>query len=88
MLLESTLAVYGTLSAAGVTCWLIGGNAIELLCGHHVREHDDLDFLILASQGVQAQTALERDGFHHATVHWKQATCFFGVGTCWWIWFR
>lgn len=80
MLLESTLPVYGALSAAGVTCWLIGGNAVELLCGHHVRDHDDLDFLIPASQGVQARTALERDGFHHAHGSLEAGNVFFRRG--------
>lgn len=56
MLHLDTLPLAHAFSEAGVTAWLIGGQAVELLAGRHVRDHDDIDFLIRAADGERSPT--------------------------------
>lgn len=44
---------------AGVKTWLIGGQAVELLCGGAVRAHDDIDFLVRAGDAGRALQVLQ-----------------------------
>ena len=50
--------------------WLIGGQAIELVCtfGHEqgLRLHDDIDFFLHADDAARAVNVLEAAGFVHA----------------------
>ena len=50
--------------------WLIGGQAIELVCtfGHEqgLRPHDDIDFFVHADDAARAVSVLEAAGFVHA----------------------
>ena len=47
--------------------WLIGGQAIELVCtfGHEqgLRPHDDIDFFVHADDAARAVSVLEGAGF-------------------------
>lgn len=65
MLHPETLPLARAFKTAGVKTWLIGGNAIELLCGGDVRPHDDIDFLILNSDVERATEILQARGFAH-----------------------
>lgn len=51
----------------GLRVWLIGGQAIELLCGTLLRDHDDLDLLVAEGDGPAALNRLAGLGF--APVH-------------------
>lgn len=66
MLHPETLPLIRTFAKAGLETWLIGGQAIEVLCGGNVREHDDIDFMIRAEHGLQAVSILSGLGFVHA----------------------
>ncbi|MPY67425.1 nucleotidyltransferase family protein [Deinococcus sp. SDU3-2] len=66
MLHPDTLPLIQAFAQAGVTCWLIGGQAVEVLCGGNVRPHDDIDFLVREAHGARAVAVLEGLGFTHA----------------------
>lgn len=65
MLHPETLPLVRALTAAGVTCWLIGGQAIELLAAAPVRDHDDIDLLVREGDGARAVEVLAGLGFAH-----------------------
>lgn len=65
MLPPETLPLALAFETAGVKTWLIGGSAIELLCGGNVRPHDDIDFLVLSSDMDRATEVLRALGFGH-----------------------
>ncbi|AFZ68370.1 nucleotidyltransferase domain-containing protein [Deinococcus peraridilitoris] len=46
--------------------WLIGGNAIELVVDHDVRDHDDIDFMVAHQDALRAVQILQALGFEHA----------------------
>lgn len=60
-----TLPLVRAFAEAGVTCWLIGGQAIELLAAAPVRDHDDIDFLVREADGERAVAVLEDLDFTH-----------------------
>ena len=62
-----TLPLCRAFAEAGVRVWLIGGQAVELLCGGNVRDHDDIDFLVREADGVRASEMLR--GLDFAQVH-------------------
>lgn len=66
MLHPETLPLVQAFAQAGITVWLIGGQAVEVLCGGNVRAHDDIDFLVREGDGARAATVLEGLGFTHA----------------------
>lgn len=66
MLHPGTLPLCRAFEDAGLTTWLIGGQAVELLCGGDIRPHDDLDFLVRLADAPAAVQMLERLGFVHA----------------------
>lgn len=41
----------------------MGGNAIEILCGGQIRQHDDLDFFVLKKDAEALVSALESMNF-------------------------
>lgn len=67
MLHPETLPLCRAFEEAGLTTWLIGGQAVELLCGGDVRPHDDIDFLVRRADAPAALGVLEKLGF--APVH-------------------
>ena len=50
-------------SKSGVKIYLVGGNAVELVCGGNVREYDDIDFSVRVADAGAAMALLERLGF-------------------------
>lgn len=66
MLHPETLPLCHAFAEAGLTTWLIGGQAVELLCGGDVRPHDDIDFLVRSSDGPATTQVLTGLGFAHA----------------------
>lgn len=66
MLHPGTLPLCRAFEDAGLTTWLIGGQAVELLCGGDVRPHDDIDVLVRLADAPAAVETLERLGFVQA----------------------
>lgn len=65
-----TVPLARVFAASGLTTWLIGGQAVELLCGHlfgegGVRPHDDIDFLVRQEDAEAAVKVMEGLGFAH-----------------------
>ena len=70
MFYPETFSTANLLQSAEVRFWLIGGQAIELVCafGHEqgLRLHDDIDFFVHADDDARAVSALEAAGFVYA----------------------
>jgi hypothetical protein len=58
--------VVSIFSAAGVPWWIAGGYAIELAAGHPVREHEDIDVLLLRPDQLAVQDLLSSWQWHAA----------------------
>lgn len=65
------------MAEADVHYWLIGGQAIELLCGGRVREHDDIDFMVRHADIDKASKVLIGLDFHHAHGSTESGNIFF-----------
>lgn len=63
MLHPCVLPLARAFAGARLTTWLIGGQAVELLCGGDIRPHDDLDFLVRQADAPAAVRWLEAQGF-------------------------
>ena len=67
MLHPETFSIASLFQGAEVGFWLIGGQAIELVCtfGHEqgLRLHDDIDFFLHADAAARAVNVLEAAGF-------------------------
>jgi lincosamide nucleotidyltransferase A/C/D/E len=46
MTAEQAVALYASLDARGVRCWVMGGWGVDALLGRVTREHKDLDLLV------------------------------------------
>jgi hypothetical protein len=62
-----TFSLAQALEEAQLQTWLIGGNAVELVVGKHIRDHEDIDILVNQDHAQAACQILERWGF--AVVH-------------------
>lgn len=62
---------------AAVRAWLIGGNAVELVCDVDLRDHDDIDLFIRADDGPTAAALLENRGFVLAHGSFESGNVFF-----------
>lgn len=78
MLHPETLSLCRAFASAGLTFWLIGGQAVELLCGGNVREHDDIDFLVRDADAVRATSVLSGLGFAQVHGSLEDGDVFFG----------
>ena len=63
MTLPDALAVARSFEQERLSYWLIGGFAVELVVGHRVRPHDDVDFFISADHAERAVAVLVKEGF-------------------------
>ncbi|CAM3825482.1 nucleotidyltransferase domain-containing protein [Deinococcus frigens] len=77
MLHPQILSLCRAFAEAGVKVWLIGGQAVELLCGGNVREHDDIDFLVREADGVRATDVLRGIGFFKVHGSLEEGNVFF-----------
>jgi lincosamide nucleotidyltransferase A/C/D/E len=56
-------SILGTLRAAGVPAWVVGGWGVDALVGRATRRHRDLDLLVDRAEAPRACRALEAAGF-------------------------
>lgn len=60
---QDVIAIYQSLSGAGIQVWLTGGWGIDALLGRETREHKDLDILVLVDDVVPMRELLARAGY-------------------------
>ena len=60
---DMLLSILGTLQAAGVPAWVVGGWGVDALVGRATRRHRDLDLVVDRAEALRACRALEAAGF-------------------------